>query len=172
MRPLAHEFPAYYEQYVTLAQGDDVMPILRAQRAEIEALGTLLDDDRARYRYADGKWSIKEVIGHLVDSERIFATRALCIARGETQPLPGFDENTYVDAALFDERPLASLLAEWSALREANLALFASFGPDELGRLGIANGKPITPLAILWIVAGHAIHHFAVLRERYGLNGM
>lgn len=169
MRPLAQEFPAYYARYIALVPGDEVMPILSAQREEIAALGTSLDDDRGRYRYADGKWSIKEVIGHLVDSERIFATRALCIARGETQSLPGFDENAYVDAALFDERPLTSLLAEWSALREANLALFASFATDDVARLGIANGNPISPRAILWIIAGHTAHHVAVLRDRYGL---
>jgi uncharacterized damage-inducible protein DinB len=169
MRPLAHEFPAYYEQYVDLITEDDVMPVLQRQRDELAAVCASLDDDKARYRYEDGKWSIKEVLGHLTDAERIFATRALCIARGEEQPLPGFDENTYVAMALFDERPLSSIVNEWLALRDANMLLFASFGADDRTRLGIANGKPITPYAIMWIVAGHTVHHLTVLRERYGV---
>lgn len=169
MRPAAHEFPAYYEQYVDQVEEDDVMSTLEGQREEMAAFAAVLDDDRARYRYEDGKWSIKEVIGHLLDAERIFGTRALCIARGEEQPLPGFDENTYVANALFDERPLKSIMDEWFHLRDANICLFASLSEEDVSRIGIANGKPITPRAIIWTIAGHTVHHLRILRERYGV---
>lgn len=170
MRPAAHEFPAYYEQYVDQVVEDDVMSTLEGQREEMAAIAAVLDDDRARYRYEDGKWSIKEVIGHLLDAERIFGTRALCIARGEEQPLPGFDENTYVANALFDERPLKSIMDEWFHLRDANICLFASLSEEDVSRIGIANGKPITPRAIIWTIAGHTVHHLRILRERYGVS--
>ncbi len=167
MRPAAHEFPAYYEQYVDQVQADDVLTVLREQREEIATLGSTLDDDRARFRYEEGKWSIKEVIGHLTDAERIFGMRALCIARGETQPIPGFDENVYVSNAVFDERPIESIVDEWFSLRDANIRLLESLAEPDLSRIGIANGKPITSRAIFWTVAGHTIHHVRVLRERY-----
>lgn len=169
MRPAAHEFPAYYEQYVDQVEEDDVMSTLEGQREEMAALAADLDDDRARYRYEDGKWSIKEVIGHLLDAERIFGTRALCIARGEEQPIPGFDENTYVANALFDERPLKSIMDEWFHLRDANICLFGSLSEEDVSRIGIANGKPITPRALIWTIAGHTVHHLRILRERYGV---
>ncbi|MCX6141244.1 MAG: DinB family protein [Candidatus Kapabacteria bacterium] len=167
MRPAAHEFPAYYEQYVDKVESEDVLSVLDAQREQMADLIGMLDDDRARYRYEDGKWSIKELLGHLVDSERIFGTRALCIARGDTQPLPGFDENVYVVNAIFDERTLDSIVDEWFSLRDANIRLFSSFSEEDLSRVGIANGKPITPRAIIWTIAGHAIHHMLILKERY-----
>ncbi|MBK6291066.1 MAG: DinB family protein [Ignavibacteria bacterium] len=170
MRPAAHEFPAYYEQYVDQVEEDDVMSTLDGQREEMAAFAAVLDDDRARYRYEDGKWSIKEVIGHLLDAERIFGTRALCIARGEEQPIPGFDENTYVANALFDKRPLKSIMDEWFHLRDANICLFASLSEEDVSRIGIANGKPITPRAIIWTIAGHTVHHLRILRERYGVS--
>ncbi len=167
MRPAAHEFPAYYEEYVDQVEADDVMLVLEAQRQEVVNLIGTLHDDTARYRYEDGKWSIKEVFGHLLDAERIFGTRALCIARGDTQPLPGFDENSYVTNAAFDERPLDSIIDEWFLIRDANLRLFASFSNEDLSRIGIANGKSITPRAIIWTIAGHTVHHLRILRERY-----
>ena len=170
MRPAAHEFPAYYEQYVDQVEEDDVMSTLDGQREEMAAFAAVLDDDRARYRYEDGKWSIKEVIGHLLDAERIFGTRALCIARGEEQPIPGFDENTYLANALFDKRPLKSIMDEWFHLRDANICLFASLSEEDVSRIGIANGKPITPRAIIWTIAGHTVHHLRILRERYGVS--
>ncbi len=170
MRPAAHEFPAYYEQYVDQVEADDVMSTLESQREEMATIASILDDDSARYRYEDGKWSIKEVIGHLLDAERIFGTRALCIARGETQPLPGFDENTYVANAAFDERSLKSIMDEWFHLRDANICLFASLSEEDVSRIGIANGKPITPRAIIWTIAGHTVHHLRILRERYGVS--
>ncbi|HLP27040.1 MAG TPA: DinB family protein, partial [Candidatus Didemnitutus sp.] len=164
MRPAAHEFPAYYEQYVDQVETDDVMSTLEGQREEMAAIAAALDDDSARYRYEDGKWSIKEVLGHLLDAERIFGSRALCIARGETQPLPGFDENTYVANAIFDERSLKSIMDEWFHLRDANICLFSSLNDDDISRIGIANGKPITPRAIIWTIAGHTVHHLRILR--------
>lgn len=169
MRPAAHEFPAYYEQYVDQVVEDDVLAVLTAQREEVAGVAATIDDAKSHFRYADGKWSIKEVLGHLLDSERIFGTRALCIARGETQPLPGFDENEYVANAVFDSRSLKSIVEEWFCIRDANIKLFESFSEDDLSRIGIANGKPITPRAIVWTIAGHTIHHLRILHERYDI---
>ncbi|MBN9400511.1 MAG: DinB family protein ['Candidatus Kapabacteria' thiocyanatum] len=168
MKPLAHEYAGYYDQYIDRV-GDDanILTVLADQIGTLEAFTSTIDDDKARYRYADGKWSIKELFGHLMDSERIFGYRALCIARGETQPLPGFDEETYVANAIFDERKLGDIIAEMTILRKANLLLFASLAEQDVVRQGIANGKPVTPRALMWILAGHTEHHLGVLKERY-----
>jgi len=168
MKPLAHEYAGYYDQYIDRVSDDaNILTVLADQIGTIEAIASTIDDDKSRYRYADGKWSIKELFGHLMDSERIFGFRALCIARGETQPLPGFDEETYVANAVFDERRLNDIVAEMTILREANLLLFASLAEQDIVRQGIANGKPVTPRALMWILAGHTEHHLGVLKERY-----
>lgn len=168
MKPLAHEYAGYYDQYIDRV-GDDanILTVLADQIGTVETIAATIDDDKARYRYADGKWSIKELFGHLMDSERIFGFRALCIARGETQPLPGFDEETYVANAIFDERGLDDIVAEMMVLRKANLLLFSSLAEQDVVRQGIANGKPVTPRALMWILAGHTEHHLGVLKERY-----
>jgi len=169
MRPAAHEFPAYYEQYVDKVEDEDVLEVLKAQVRQLKSLIAGIDNQRATFRYEDGKWSIKEVLGHVLDAERIFGARALCIARGETKPLPGFDENSYVDTAMFDQRTLESIVDEWLHLREANILLFEAFSNEDVSRVGIANGKPISARAIIWIIAGHTIHHIGILQDRYGV---
>ena len=126
-----------------------------------------LTEAASQYRYAEGKWSIRELLGHLVDTERIFAYRALCLARGERQPLPGFDENAYVENAGFERRTLQSLLAEYLAVREATVLLFGSFDGAALVQTGVSNGNPVSVRALLHITAGHELHHAGILRERY-----
>lgn len=166
-RPLPSDYPEYYQRYVDAVLGDDVLEVLADQVDAVMSMFTTMDEARTLYRYADGKWSVREVLGHILDSERIFGMRALCIARGEQQPLPGFDENTYVVNALFDERSVESILDEWQALRISNLIMFQSFDDDAWSRVGTANNKSTTVNALAWIIAGHTVHHLNILRDRY-----
>jgi len=169
-RPLPSEYPEYYHQYVAKVTGNDALNALAMQVGEVAELFDELDEDRSLYRYADGKWSIREVLGHIVDGERIFGMRAACIARGETQALPGYDQDVYVANARFDERSTASLLGEWYSLRNANIIMFGSFDAAACERVGIANGKPVSCRALAWIIAGHLTHHLNILHERYDLG--
>jgi hypothetical protein len=126
-----------------------------------------LSEERARFAYAPGKWTIKDVVGHISDAERIFACRALRFARGDAQPLTGFDENAYVPAGRFGERRLSSLLDEFEVVRAASIHLLAHLNADELARRGVSNSNPITVRAIAYIIAGHERHHVKLLRDRY-----
>jgi uncharacterized damage-inducible protein DinB len=123
----------------------------------------------AGHRYAPGKWSVREVLGHLCDAERIFAYRLLRIARGDKTPLEGFDENVYVPAGAFDNRTLADLREEWTATREATVALVRGLPADAWTRRGSANGTSVTAAALAYIILGHVEHHLGVLRDRYGV---
>jgi hypothetical protein len=129
-----------------------------------------LDDAAARSRYAAGKWSVKEVLGHLTDAERIFAYRLMRIARRDATPLPGFDENAYVPAGEFDARPLDSLVGEFGALRLSTIELVEGLPSDAWARRGQASGASITARALAYIIVGHVAHHARVLRERYELS--
>jgi hypothetical protein len=169
-RPGAGENLPYYDRYIALVPGDDALPALRTQLGETLRLVAGLDDPAALHRYAPGKWSIKQVVGHLSDGERVFAYRALRIARGDATPLAGFDENVYAESGRFDERPIADLCAEYRAVREATVFLFAGLDPDRLARSGTANGAAISVRALGWIIAGHELHHRRLLIERYGLK--
>lgn len=170
-RPAADEYNPYYGRYISQVPGDDALAALAAQLGETLALLAPLDDARALHRYAPGKWSVKETLGHLADAERVFAYRALRFARADATPLPGFDENRYVPAGRFDARPIEALRGELAAVRAANLALFRSFDAAALARRGEASGHPVSVRALAWIIAGHERHHGALLRERYGLGG-
>lgn len=170
MKPNPSEFPAYYHRYVELLGDVDLLDTLKDQNVRVMQLTRSMTDEQALHRYAEGKWSIKEVIGHLIDCERVFAYRAMSFARGESQPLPGFDENAYVAIASFDQRPLANLVEEFVSVRIATLMLLESMTTLELLRTGTANGNPITVRAIMWIIAGHTQHHWQILEERYGVS--
>jgi hypothetical protein len=167
VRPGADEFAPYYARYIDAVPDGDVLDTLERQLEEMVALLDGFGEARAGHRYAEGKWSVKEVCGHIVDAERIFAYRALCVARGETKSLPGFDENAYVAGAGFDARTLNSLLGELTAVRRATLTLFRHLDASALSRRGTANDTPITPRALAWILAGHERHHQRILRDRY-----
>ena len=123
----------------------------------------------AGHRYAHDKWSVREVLGHLCDAERIFAYRLLRIARADATPLEGFDENTYVPAGAFDNRALGDLIADWTATRSATIALVRGLPADAWARRGTANGKPVTATALAYIILGHVEHHLGVLHDRYGV---
>lgn len=170
MKPNETEYPEYYRPYVDVLGSADLAEVYRQQHQAIKALSVALNEEQSRYRYAPGKWSVNEVLGHLIDCERVFAYRAMCIARGEVQPLPGFDENAYVATASFDQRPLAKLVEEFVSVRIATLMLLESMTTSELLRAGTANGNPITVRAIMWIIAGHTQHHWQILEVRYGVR--
>ncbi len=160
-------YAPYYETYIQLIAGRDPMRLLESLVLDLKALLSEIPEEKEQFRYAEGKWSVKELIGHIIDTERIMATRALCIARGEQQPLPGFDENAYVATANFDRRSLLDLGHEFGFVREASISLFKSLREEDLDRQGTANKNIVTPRALLYIIAGHHLHHVRILRERY-----
>lgn len=166
-RPAADEFAPYYGRYIDLVPGNDIVSALDRQ---LRSSGTALaefDESRGGYRYAPDKWSIKEVVGHLIDAERVFAYRALRIARADETPLASFDENAYVRHANFDAIPLSTLADEFARVRQANLAMFRQFGEPEWARRGTASGQTISVRALGYIIAGHELHHLALLQTRY-----
>jgi uncharacterized damage-inducible protein DinB len=167
-RPTDGDFPAYYAGYIGAVPEIGPVAALEAQRAEIAALRSL-SDQRGAHRYAEGKWSVKEVLGHLSDAERVFCYRLLRIARADPTPLAGFDENQWAAVAPHHGRPTADVVDELLVVREATLALVRSLDAAALDRSTVANGKPITARAICWILAGHTQHHLHILHERYGV---
>jgi len=167
--PLPDEYATFYSTYISRIRDGDPIARLRRQPAALRAACAGMIDEESLHRYAPAKWSIKEVLGHLSDAERIFAYRLLRISRGDVTPLSGFDENTYVEAANFDDRPLASLVENFGAARASTLALIDGLSAEELARSGVANGAPISARAIVYILAGHVEHHFGLLRDRYGV---
>ncbi|NOT34337.1 MAG: DinB family protein [Candidatus Eisenbacteria bacterium] len=168
-RPAANEYAPYYGRYIDRVTGDDALASLESQIVETLALLAGLDDARSLHRYAPGKWSVKEVVGHLTDAERVFAYRALRFARADRTPLPGFDENVYVPEGRFDARPMRDIASDFRLVREASLALFRSLDAEALVRVGEANQSPMSVRALAWVLAGHELHHVTILRERYGL---
>jgi hypothetical protein len=166
-RPAPGEFAPYYGRYIEPVPGDDAMPHLRRQLEASLSVLARLDDAAALHRYAPAKWSVKQVVGHVADAERVFAYRALRFARADRTPLPGFDENAWVPAGGFDARSWSGLLDEWRAVRAATIALFASFDAAALARVGNASTFDMSVRAIGWVIVGHERHHLNILRERY-----
>ncbi len=166
-RPETTEFAPFYAGYVTAVPEGDILATLRRSGDEWQAVLAALPEERAGYRYAEGKWSIRQVVGHLSDAERIFTYRALRIARGDQSPLASFDENAYAEAAGSDRRTLSALAAELRVVRESTIALYASLPNDAWTRTGTASSKTVSVRALAYITAGHAMHHLKILRERY-----
>ena len=169
-RPDPDEYAPYFGRYIAEAGSADPLVTLREQLTTTAAVFAAVDESRASYRYEPGKWSIRQILGHLTDAERIFSYRALRLARADATPLPSFDENEFMQFAEFDARPLASLLEEWRAVRRASLTLFENLGDDALRRRGTVSGGPMSARALAWIIAGHERHHLRVLHERYGVE--
>ncbi len=165
--PLANDHAPYYNNYITPFLGTNVLIVLSSQICEAQSLLQPLDEIAALRRYTEGKWSVKEVLGHLIDTERLFLYRATSIARADPTELPGMDENAWVAAADFDRIPLADLLDEFVALRRATVHFFAGLSPEALARAGTANKNRIVVRAIPYITAGHVAHHLEVIRTRY-----
>jgi hypothetical protein len=165
--PEADEYGAFYAGYIKLVEHErDAVQMLGRQLPAIDALKSLTPEQGA-FRYADGKWSVRQVIGHMADAERIFAYRLLRIARGDQTPLPGFDEKRFADGANFDERPTAELAADLALARQATLSLVRGLDDATMSRRGVVNDNPVTARALVFITAGHLAHHLKVLRERY-----
>lgn len=170
-RPGPGEHIDYYAKYIQRVPGDDARPALAHQVGETLRLLERVTDAQGLHRYETGKWSVKEVIGHITDAERVFSYRAMRFGRADETPLAGFDENFYVPQSNADVRTMSSLRAELSAVRAATLSLAESFDEAALLRQGPANNHPVSVRALFWIIAGHELHHVALLRERYGLKG-
>jgi len=166
-RPDATEYAPSYDAYISKVPDGDLLETLEAQRRQTRQLLAGLTEAKALHRYAPGKWSVKEVVGHLADSERVFCYRALRFARGDQTPLAGFDEKAYTPAGGFDTRTVADLAAELDAVRRATIALLGSLDAEALARRGTANGREVSVRALAYIIAGHERHHLAILRERY-----
>jgi uncharacterized damage-inducible protein DinB len=168
--PQVGEYSFFFQTYLNALGNQNPIEVLTRQRKKTIEIFKNLTPEQANYRYAVGKWSVKEVFGHVIDTERIMSYRALCMARGEAQSLPGFDENTYVQAADFDARSMSSLIMEYDLLRRANIALYKSLNDKALQTTGSANGAPTTARALVCITAGHELHHIGVLKARYGIG--
>jgi hypothetical protein len=169
-RPTETEYAPYFGRYVALVPEDDILAVLRAQVEEMRRLLAPVSAEKEAYRYAEGKWSIRQVLGHLVDGERIFGYRAFCFSRGEQAPLPSFDEKQYVAAARSDAIPLRELVEELAVVRQANLAFLRRLDAREWAQVGTSSGKPLSVRALAWVMAGHPRHHLQILRERYGVS--
>jgi uncharacterized damage-inducible protein DinB len=166
-RPETNEYPPYFANYIAKVPEGNVFEYLSAQQEETDAFLAEIPEERGNFRYAEDKWSIKEVMGHVADTERIFAYRILCIARGEKASLPSFDQNEYVQNANFAGRSLKDIAAELSLLRASNLSLFRSFDDETGKRKGKANLNEITVRSLIYMIGGHAAHHLDVIKDKY-----
>lgn len=169
-RPADTEYASFYAKYIGLVPEADVLATLEAQIDDFRRFAASVPPDREGYRYAPDKWSVREVIGHLTDGERVFGYRAFCISRGEQQALPSFDENAYLEHSAYGRVALADLADELVTVRRANLAVLRRLDPGTWTRLGTASGKPVSVRALAYVMVGHPRHHLAILRERYGLS--
>lgn len=166
-KPDETEYNPYYGKYVSLVSGDDILATLGGQLPETLALLRSVPESQAGFRYAAGKWSIKELVGHMIDAERIFAYRALRFARNDTTPLPGYEQDDYIRNASFDACSLADLTAELESVRRATLFLFKHLEGEAWMRRGMASESEVSVRALAYIIAGHELHHAGVLRDRY-----
>lgn len=169
-RPEPEEAAPFYHGYIDRVPGENIGQQLTEQLDRVELRFRGVDETTGLFRYAPGKWSVKEILGHLTDAERIFAYRLLRIARADTTPLPGFDENAFVPPAAFDDRSVNSLVKEYRAVRLSTIALIDGLPSDAWSRKGQASGRTISTRALAYILVGHVSHHLGVLEERYGIG--
>ena len=166
-RPQAGEYAPYYERYISLIPGNDILDTLDQQRRQTMLLLSGRDEDDGNFRYAPEKWSAKEVLGHVCDTERIFAYRALRISRADATPLEGFEQDDYVRNGPFAHCPLADLVEEFIAVRRATLSLLRNLEEAAWQRRGIANKNEVSVRALAYVIAGHELHHRRILEEKY-----
>ncbi len=169
-RPEANEYSPYFKKYIDLVKHDNVLKALKDQVMDIQALVSGIPEDKEEYAYAEGKWTIKEVLGHIIDTERIMSYRALRFARKDKTELNSFDENLFVANAKFNKQSLYNLAHEFAIVREANLALWKQFEEEEMSQSGIANKNEMSVRAILFMIAGHTTHHMNVIKLNYLLD--
>ncbi len=166
-RPQPGEYNPYYERYISLVPGEDILGTLDSQRRQMMLLLSGRDDSEGNFRYAPEKWSANEVLGHVCDTERIFAYRALRISRGDQTPMEGFEQDDYVKNGPFARLPLAELVEDYIAVRRATLTLLRNLDEAAWTRRGVANKNEVTVRALAYITAGHELHHRRILEEKY-----
>jgi len=166
-RPDLSKTPEWFHGYINQVEGNNLMDALKKQTPSFIRFLNNIPAEKRNYRYAKGKWTIKEVVQHLIDAERVFAYRALCFARKDKTPLPGFEENEYADNAKTSKRSWPELINELKAVRLSTGLLFSSFDKDQMSSVGTANNNPVSVLAIGFIIVGHVNHHINILKERY-----
>jgi len=166
-RPQPGEYAPYYDRYISLVQGEDILDTLDQQRRQTMLLLSGRNDEDGDFRYAPDKWSAKEVLGHVCDTERIFAYRALRISRSDATPVEGFEQDDYVQNGPFAQRPLADLVEDFIAVRRATLSLLRNLDEAAWSRRGIANKNEVTVRALAYTIAGHELHHRRILEEKY-----
>ena len=166
-RPETNEFAPYYNTYVSLIEGDGVMAELETQTEILRAAVAGLTEDRGSYAYAEGKWTIKELLSHLIDGERIFAYRVLRISRSDTTPIEGFEQDDYIATSRANDRTFANLIDEFAFERQANLIMVGNIDDETSKRMGTASDKPVSVRALTYIMAGHVKHHLTILADRY-----
>ena len=166
-RPAAHEYDAYYANYISRAPEGDVVATMTAQIGELETAFRTVPVARAAARYAPGKWTLREVLGHLVDTERVFSYRATAFSRGDGGPLPSYDQAAWNPFGRYDERPIETVLDEWIAVRRASIALADAMPEEAWERTGVASGLMFTVRSLLWILPGHVAYHMEQVRTRY-----
>ena len=167
MRPSENSYGEYYKNYISLVEENDLFSALHYSVSRSLTFWSELTEEQGNYRYAEGKWSIKELLQHIIDTERIFSYRALAFARGETIALPGYDENRYTDNCHADLRRLSDMVDELLTLRTSTIHLFASIQSEKLDLIGIASNNPLSARAAGFIIVGHELHHRNVVNERY-----
>jgi uncharacterized damage-inducible protein DinB len=168
-RPQASECAPYYQKYIALAQGNSVKEIIETHAFDLQEFYNSLPDDKAEFAYAENKWTVKQVLQHLTDAERVFAYRALRIGRNDATPLASFDENAYAENGFANERVLASLKQEFNAVRAATDMFLLSLNDEQIMRTGTASNNPVSVNALAFIIYGHLLHHRNILEERYGV---
>ncbi len=168
-RPQADEHNPYYSRYIDLVPNADILGTLKQQIEKTLAMLKGVNEEKSNYRYAPDKWTVKEVIGHMIDTERVFGYRAMRVARNDQTPLPGFEQDDYVRFGPFAKSRLSDLADEFSAVRQSNVLLLSQLDEEAWKRRGTANNSPISVRALAYIIAGHELHHRSILREKYGL---
>jgi hypothetical protein len=166
-KPAQNEHAPYYKKYIDKVDGENIPQILKNNFAETLMFLNSISKDKLQYRYAEGKWTIPQIVVHLTDTERVFSYRAMCIARGDKTPLPGFDENLYADACNYADRSFESIVAEFSAVRQATILLLESFDDTCIEQIGTASEFPVSVRAIAFMIGGHELHHISIIKERY-----
>lgn len=168
-RPQANECAPYYMKYINLAEGNTISEIVNKYAFDLQEFYNSLPDDKANYAYAENKWNLKQVLQHVTDAERVFAYRALRIARNDTTPLSSFDENAYVENGYSQQRALSSLKQEFNAVRAATDIFLLSLNDEQTMRIGTASNNPVSVNALAFIIYGHLLHHKNIFKERYNL---
>ncbi len=167
-RPAAGEFDPYYDGYISqIRDGEDLLAVMDRQSAELRSIFAPVSEDRGTHAYADGKWTIKELLSHIIDGERMFAYRILRVSRGDETPIEGFEQDGYVENSNANNRTFAELLDEFELARRSNILMLRNLSHDAAARIGTANNVRISARAIAYIMAGHVRHHENILKERY-----